>query len=69
MSLPNYHLFESDLKLSRAELGVEIIDNGRYEEFYQKGDRRGNGKNAEMQQYHKTRRLALEKLRNEKFGK
>lgn len=44
------------------DLSKEIADEGRWEEFYQKGDRHGNGKNYYMQDYHKNRRIALQKL-------
>lgn len=48
------------LQTEIEKLGEESIDNGRWEEFYQKGDRRGNGKNSYMQEYHKNLRLKQE---------
>jgi len=41
--------------MTRRELGLEIADNGGWEEFHQK---RGNWT---MYDHHKARRLALEK--------
>jgi len=47
---------------TRNEIGQQIIIEGQYEEFYQKGDARGNGKNSYMQGWHKNRRLEIQRV-------
>jgi prepilin-type processing-associated H-X9-DG protein len=48
-------------KMSRQELSLEYANQGKLEEFFQKGDRHGNGRNYLMQDLHRNTRIEIQK--------